>query len=76
MCKEKADGAPGGIRTPDQQDRNLLLYPTELLARIDLSARADRATIIRTHFAIAKTFTLRTRSGAFPYRNFEGIIPA
>ena len=26
-------GAPGGSRTPDQQDRNLLLYPAELLAR-------------------------------------------
>jgi hypothetical protein len=30
----KIDGAPGGSRTPDQQDRNLLLYPTELLALI------------------------------------------
>ena len=27
-------GAPGGSRTPDQQDRNLLLYPAELLAHI------------------------------------------
>ncbi len=26
------NGAPGGIRTPDQQDRNLLLYPAELQA--------------------------------------------
>ena len=26
-------GAPGGIRTPDQQDRNLLLYPAELRAQ-------------------------------------------
>ena len=28
------NGAPGGSRTPDQQDRNLLLYPAELLAHI------------------------------------------
>jgi hypothetical protein len=27
-------GAPGGSRTPDQQDRNLLLYPAELLAHL------------------------------------------
>ena len=30
----KIDGAPGGSRTPDQQDRNLLLYPAELLAHL------------------------------------------
>ena len=24
---------PGGIRTPDKQGRNLLLYPTELLVQ-------------------------------------------
>lgn len=30
--KETRSGAPGGIRTPDQQDRNLLLYPAELQA--------------------------------------------
>jgi hypothetical protein len=28
-------GTPEGIRTPDPQLRRLLLYPTELLARMD-----------------------------------------
>ncbi len=30
LCEK--NGAPGGSRTPDQQNRNLLLYPTELRA--------------------------------------------
>ncbi len=30
-------GTPEGIRTPDPQLRRLLLYPTELLARMDSS---------------------------------------
>lgn len=34
----RKSGAPGGIRTPDQQDRNLLLYPAELQAHKEVFA--------------------------------------
>ncbi len=35
------NGAPGGIRTPDQQDRNLLLYPAELQAPMEVFAGSN-----------------------------------
>lgn len=36
----------------------------------------DRALMIRTQMPLAKAFTLRTSTGAFPYAIFAGIIPA
>ncbi len=38
----RKSGAPGGIRTPDQQDRNLLLYPAELRVRKRISQKRGR----------------------------------
>ena len=44
------NGAPGGIRTPDPRIRNPLLYPTELLAHINLlMIKIGAQGGIRTH---------------------------
>lgn len=48
QCVVAGDGAPGGIRTPDQWLRKPLLYPAELRARGVARPRGDRVNPRRT----------------------------
>jgi hypothetical protein len=44
MCAEL--GAPGGTRTPDQELRRLLLYPTELQAPDTSTIVTERSALV------------------------------
>src|SRR5690606_17506234 len=73
--RHRGNGAPGGIRTPDQWLRKPLLYPAELQARGRLLSTIAPSRASRVRFADVLR-TLRARPGAPLARTAGSVLEA
>src|SRR5260370_4710481 len=68
LFRSQIDGAPGGIRTPDQSVRSRLLYPAELRAQ---TARSEEHTSeLQSHLNLVCRLLLEKKKNQ---RQFSGL---